>query len=264
MKLLYYTVFFICFSLAVNAQRLPETQSNGMWAPSQLKIDGANREWGAFSAENKRTGLHYTIANDDKNLYLAIMATTNEAVTKIMAGGITFTVNTKGKKKEEDGFSVTYPLVGRTSANRGGGQRMGRQRLSQNKEEQSEKHRDSALTAQRKAQLATVKEIKIAGFKGIADSLISIYNEYGIKAIAKLDEAGAYVYEMAIPLSLLDLTVSDTKELAYQIKLNGRSGGNYAMRTMAGGNARGGNANMASQDLMVPTDFWGKYILQKK
>ena len=40
-----------------------------------LKIDGKANEWGeSFAASNKRTSLLYSLANDDKNLYLVIKA----------------------------------------------------------------------------------------------------------------------------------------------------------------------------------------------
>ncbi len=137
---------------------------------------------------------------------------------------------------------------------------------------------------QRKNQLATVKEIKIAGFKNITDTLISIYNEYGIKTVGLFDAKGEFVYELAIPLSLLELSINDTKEFVYQIKVNGLStagfGGGNGGRTFAGnagGNGGGnfgaprGNAGAgfnggsgSGMDMMSPTDFWGKYSFTKK
>lgn len=273
MKQLYMLLPMLLLSIGVSAQKLPDVQVKSILAPSTVRIDGKNLEWDSFAAENKRTNLWYTIANDDKNLYLAIKANDNETITKIMAGGISFTINTKGKKREQDAFIMTYPLIARASGNRGNmGQN--RQRAGQERQEQSQKERDSMNLAQRKTQLAGVKEIKILGFKQITDTLISIYNEHGIKAVAKMDEQGAYIYEAAIPLSLLEIAAGSSHEIAYQIKLNGLPNtGNFAMRANAapafgGANARGnfgggGNANAARQDLMTATDFWGKYILQK-
>ena len=272
MKLFYTLLPILLLSIGVSAQKLPDVQVKGILAPSTIRIDGKNLEWDTFAAENKRTNLWYTIANDDKNLYLAIKANDNETITKIMAGGISFTINTKGKRREQDAFSITYPLLTRTGGTRGNiGQN--RQRAGQDRQEQGQKERDSINVVQRKTQLAGVKEIKVLGFKQVSDTLISIYNEHGIKAVAKMDEQGAYIYEAAIPLSLLEIAVGSTNEIAYQIKLNGLPNtGNFAMRANAGpafGGARGGNfggggnANATRQDLMTATDFWGKYILQK-
>lgn len=272
---------FILFLLLVatilsQAQKLPDIQNSKMNVPQGLRIDGRLQEWNnTFAAENKRTELCYSIANDEKNIYLAIKSGSQNAVAKIMAGGISFTINVKGKKKEDDAFKITYPIITRNIGRAAGGQGQNRQRVGQNRSEQTQQQRDSITLVQRKTQLAGIKEIKAFGFKDIPDSLISIYNEYGIKAAATIDDLGAYCYELAIPLAVLEISGIDSKEIAYQIKLNGRpeGGGNFAMRTNAGGgfgagNARrnfgGGNANAARQDLMSATDFWGKYPLQKK
>ncbi|MNK24635.1 hypothetical protein D3C87_429460 [compost metagenome] len=266
MKLFYPFLLLYCISITSYAQKLPDVQTTSISAPTTTRIDGKNLEWNTFSAENKRTGLLYTIANDDKNLYLALKATSSETINKIFAGGISFSINAKGKKREEDASTITYPLVGRNNANRGGGGQGGtnRQRMGQGRADQSQEQKDSQLVA--------IKEIKVKGFN-ITDSLISIYNEYGIKAVAKMDEQKAYFCEIAIPLAALEVAVNDKKEIAYQIKLNGRQGGDFTQRSnsgaggFGGGNNRGGfgggNNNAAQQDLMVATDFWGKYIIQK-
>lgn len=273
---LFYAFFLIMLlgNLCSSAQKLPDIQNGSISAPKTLRIDGRNLEWNDFSADNKRTGIFYTIANDEKNLYIAVRAASSETITKIFAGGISFSINTKGKKREEEAFTITYPLIVRNNANRQGAgmgnNRQGQQGMRMNRSDQTEAQRDSIAYEQRKAQLAAIKEIKIKGFAQIPDSLISIYNEYGIKAVAKMDEQKAYFCEIAIPLSVLAINIDEKKEIAYQIKLNGRQGGNFAVRPNAGGfsggNNRGGfggNGNMAQQDLMVATDFWGKYIVQK-
>jgi hypothetical protein len=138
--------------------------------------------------------------------------------------------------------------------------------------------------------LASVKEIKVIGFKDIPDSLISIYNEYGIKAAASFDPSGAYQYELAIPLAALGLSATSPKEFTYNIKLSGRqfgsrdepgrggfngsSGGGFnggsngnrgggETRTRTSGGSFGGDSN-PYMSLFTPTDFWGKYTLAKK
>lgn len=274
MKLFYAFLSLCCISPTIYAQKLSDVQTNSISAPTTIRIDGKNLEWNTLSAENKRTGLLYTVSNDEKNLYLALKATSNETINKIFAGGISFSINTKGKKREEEAHTITYPLIARNNTNRGGGGQgsTNRQRMGQSRAEQSQEQKDSITFEQRKTQLASIKEINIKGF-AITDSLISIYNEYGIKVGAKMDEQKAYFCEIAIPLSALELSVSDKKEIAYQIKLNGRQGGNFTMRPASGaggfggGNNRGGfgagNSNAAQQDLFVATDFWGKYIIQK-
>lgn len=287
MKKIYFVLalgFFVSNSFA---QKLPDVQEVNMQAPANIRIDGKATEWNdTFAAENKRTELFYNIANDDKNLYVIIKSANSSVVNKIMLGGITFTVNAQGKKREKDASSLTYPVIKRANRQQGartGGQGQARQQGGaqggfQNRTQQTQQQRDSAALVQRKTQLATVKEIKVSGFKAITDSLISIYNEYGVKTVASFDQKGAFVYELAIPLSILELSTTSTKEFVYQIKLNGLSsmnfgggggnfgggGGNFGGGNR-GGNGGGGNfGGGGGQDLMSPTDFWAKYSFQKK
>ncbi len=285
MKVILSTLSLAVFATIAFAQKLPDVQSASLSAPTGIKIDGKLTEWnGAFAAENRRTELFYSLANDEKNLYLVVKSSTPAGANKIMLGGISFTVNIQGKKKDKDAFAITYPIISR-SRNQGGrnGQGQGRQggqAGGQNRVQQTQQQRDSAALVMRKTQLATAKEIKVLGFKSITDSLVSIYNEYGIKAVASFDPQGAYVYELAIPLSLLELSPTTGQEIAYQIKLNGMSGMSFGGGNFGGGggngggrqgggfggggNGGGGNFGGGGQDLMSPTDFWGKYILPKK
>ncbi|MVN20320.1 DOMON domain-containing protein [Mucilaginibacter arboris] len=268
-------------------------QQGSIWAPANIKIDAKLNEWNnSLQANNKTTNLYYTIANDDKNLYLAVKSTDQNNSNKIAGGGITFTVNTSGKKKDKDAFVIFFPVVNRASMpnqfrQRGGGGN-GQPQMP-----------DSVRVANMRNQLlASAKEITIKGFKDIPDSVIAIYNEYGIKAAVGYDNNGSFIYELALPLKELGLSTGSTKELAYNIKVNGiqfyrgnrdnndgnpqtaagNNGGRTARgggdgfggggfgggRSGAGGRFGGGNlGGMNMQDMMSPTDFWGKYTLAK-
>jgi hypothetical protein len=269
-----------------SAQKLPNVQEGSVYAPAKVKIDARLNEWdNNLHADNKTTDILYTVANDDKNLYLIIKSTNQMINNKILAGGINFTINTSAKKKEKDAFVVTFPLVdvknlrSMVMQRMGGGAGRGPQQM------------DSAgIASMRKSAVAAAKEIKLVGFKDVADSIISIYNEYGIKAALDYDRNGNLVSELAIPLKYL----GDFKEIAYNIKLNGLNinamfpgagaafaggmpggaggSGNIAVvRADGGGGDFGGGrppAGMPSmsdmQNMISPTDFWGKYVLAKK
>lgn len=279
MNKLYFAALLIFLSINLKAQKVPDIQTTGLNAPLNIRIDGKNNEWGeSFAADNKRTSLVYSLANDDKNLYLVIKGIGAANINKIMLGGITFNVNPDGKKREKESLSITYPLVKRAPRGQGGG-RGGNfgGGGGQNRTQLTTAQRDSASLVNHKAQLTTVKEIKVSGFKSITDTLISIYNEYGVKAAASFDSKGVMIYELAVPLSLLELSVDKPKEFAYQLKVNGLvmsgfggAGGNNGGGR--GGNFGGGGGNFggnggggnAMQDIMSPTDFWGKYTLLKK
>lgn len=285
MNKLYFTCLLWFLAFTASAQKVPDVQTAAFSAPPNVRVDGKATEWGeTLAADNKRTSLSYTLANDDKYLYLVIKGNGTTNINKIMAGGITFNVNTDGKKKEKESFSITYPLIKRATrgqggprqgmAQAGGGQaRGGFGGGAQNRTPLTTAQRDSISAITHKAQLATVKEIKVSGFKNITDSLISIYNEFGIKAVASFDSKGTFVYELAMPLNMLDLSIDQPKEFVYQLKVNGlvmagfggggsNGGGGRGNFGGGGGGNFGGGGN--TQDLMSPTDFWGKYQLIKK
>lgn len=286
-----------------NSQRLNSVQSSSVYAPANAKVDAKADEWGDFQAYNTTTDVFYTLANDDKNLYLVVKSTNQMINNKIVAGGITFTINTNGKKKKDIGsFVATFPLIDMATVR---GQMQSRMRSAT-----GGKPLDStAIAGMRNQAIASAKEIKLEGFKDIPDSVISIYNEYGLKAAVDYDRNGNLVCEMSIPLKYLNLTLDNTQGFAYNIKLNGLNisammGGNMAMRMgdggggmpgggMAGGMGGantvvvtrmggGGGMGMASfggeggrmppgmpsindmQNMVSPTDFWAKYLLAKK
>lgn len=283
LKFTLHTLLFAGFGSSALAQKLPDVQAGSMIAPAGIRADGKNNEWNdSFQALNKRTNLYYTIANDDKNLYLAIKSTDAANNMKIFAGGITFSVNPDGKKKEKESITLTYPVINRGNFRGGGGggggrrQAMGAIGMTMGGGQPfTKERRDSMMAAGQRTQLAQVKEIKISGFKNTTDSVVSIYNEFGIKAVASIGQDNAFFYEVAIPLSALGMTKDTATEFAYNIKLNGfqmpgLDGGGYGGRNGGGGGGgggfgpRGSGGNIDMQSLMSPTDFWGKYILARK
>lgn len=285
-KLSLSSLILLAFSVTGYAQKLPDVQATGLYAPAGIRADGKSTEWNdSFQALNKRTNIYYTIANDDNNLYVAIKSTDAANNTKIMAGGITLSINPDGKKKEKESITLTYPVINRTAMRTGGGQGGARRTMmmgtmtgpASGGQQMSKLQRDSMMAEMQKKQLAQVKEIKINGFKSTTDTLISIYNEFGVKAVANITKENAFFYEIAIPLAALGLSKDSSTEFAYNIKLNGLQmqgfdggGGNMTVRMGGGGGGGnfgprgGGNSNFDFQALISPTDFWGKYTLAKK
>ncbi len=170
---LFFAVFALSFT-CVNAQKLPGIQENSLWAPDNVKIDARLNDWGdKLQAYNKTLGIYYTLANDDKNLYLVVKATDQAIKNKISGGGIDLTINTEGKKSKNGAYVISFPLID-----------------SKNMRSQMSlmgKPMDStAIANARKQVIKTFKEIKLTGFKDITDNVISIYNQYGIKALADI------------------------------------------------------------------------------
>ncbi|HEX7367131.1 MAG TPA: hypothetical protein VF273_08540 [Pelobium sp.] len=270
LKPIYTLAFMLMCVVCVNAQKLPDIQEQNLRI-SKIKVDGNSADWSfPLKAFNKSTGLNYSIANDDQKLYIIIQANDKNTTRKILMGGITFSINEDGKKRSEDLLTLTYPVVTQRSRRSamGGGQRgFGAYQTM------TEEQKDSLQHSFIQKQLETAKDIKIAGFKNVTDTLVSIYNEYSIKAAASFDNSGTYTYEIGIPLKLLPINTD--KEFGYKLKINGlemrnfgRMGGENRRNEGGGGGFQnrtggGGRNSVDFQDLMSPTFLTGKYSLAK-
>lgn len=259
--------------------KLPNVQTANS-TPPPVKVDGDLKEWNnTFQAYNKQTKLFYTISNDDQSLYLIVKSTDLPTSNKIVAGGISFVINTDGKKKDKNAFSLTYPVVTRAGGQGGGGGGRGGFGGGGAPGNRNAAPDSATVAAQHKQTIDAAKEIKVLGFKDIADSLVSVYNEYGLKAAIGYDAAGSYTYELAVPLKLLNITPGSAKDMAYHITVNGitanftpRDGGGQGGGGAGGGGfGGGGNGGRGGQmggpggsDMFAPTDFWGMYSFTKK
>ena len=292
-KIISYTfaALLLTITSALQAQKLPSVQEGSIYAPAVVKADARLNEWGNLQAFNKANGLSYTIANDDKNLYLVVKTDDPNIANKISAGGIDLTINTMGKKSDKDAYVISFPMVDPTKL-RSQMSSMGGMRGGPNGPQQLD---SAAIAKMRKQAVANFKEIKLVGFKDIADSVISMYNDLGIKAAVSYDDKGALISELIMPLKYMGLTGS-TAEFAYNIRLNGLNinammasmginvraleaaagaaggGGNVVVGGFGGGGGGfGGGGGMPRgagmgdmQGMISPTDFWGKYTLAKK
>ena len=86
-----------------NGQKLPKIQEKSIYAPQNIQVNGKSSEWNnTFQAYNKAVEIFYTISNDDKNIYLTVMAKQRDVVDKIIRGGLTFTINKETNKKDKN------------------------------------------------------------------------------------------------------------------------------------------------------------------
>ncbi len=128
---------------------------------------------------------------------------------------------------------------------------------------------DSFMNVNNKQITGKVKEIKTSGIKDV-DSLISIYNQNGIKAAGLFDNKMAFTVEMAVDLKLLNLIGTSPEKLAYHVKLNAL-GMDYTPGINITRDATGEIKSISimrdqapkNQTVMSDTDFWGEYTLAK-
>jgi len=285
------TAFFLLavIPFMVTAQKLPNVQETSLRAPADTKVDGKAIEWNnQFQAYNKATEIFYTLSNDNDKLYLTVQATDLDIINKIICKGIALTINGTGKMKDQEGVAITFPVLNDDAFPRG--QRgEPRSRIPINLDKPDSWPADSFMVVLNKDLSSKAKDIKVKGVKAITDSLISIYNPEGIKAVALFDNKTIFTYELAVPLKYLGLSVKNPKPFVYNIKLvsmnadwteesgHGVSTVASALRVQRQQIRKnyflsatpdfhyylGGPGAPRLYSLMGPTDFWGEYTLAK-
>ncbi|MFD0748789.1 hypothetical protein ACFQZS_01460 [Mucilaginibacter calamicampi] len=253
------------------AQKLPNVQQTSLRAPANVKIDGKAAEWGNFAAYNYATSLHYTMANDDKNLYLAIHATDPNVLAKITQRGIVLVIDPSGKKDDKNAVTVQYPVFevqyknkpNLKFSNAGGLMAVQREAIRSNP--------DSMLAVANNRLKLNDKYIRTAGMVDV-DTLLSVYNDKDIVARQGFEKWESYNYEMSIPLKYLKLPSSAKQAFSYHIVLNGIDLLKDSGMTMTMIDGRmtmkvDGNSALYKKDdfpaLTTTTDFWGEYTLAK-
>ncbi len=238
----------LIFLLAGTRPVLAQKQDQSQWLPSEAKADGKLTEWeGKLSAYNKSTRLSYLMANDETRLYLAVQSVDIAIIAKVMAGGITLTLDFTRKKKD-DGPSLTFPrtTLGYTA------------RPDGNKVSQDFRILRDSVTIN--AAIRDFGEIKVLRFTGVTDSIQSIYNDLEIRT--KMTYAqGTFVYELIIPRSLLARS-DRSGDFDYRVRLNGVPDPiDNPLPPGAPAGTKPGSLSAISAEIRSPTYFWDRYRL---
>lgn len=267
------------------AQKLPSEQPLGVAIPANSKIDGKATEWNdQFLAYNKGTSLFYTIANDDKNIYLVIQAKEPRVIQKFVRGGGSFLFSATGKKEDYNG--IIFPLIGNDITHHA---LIDAALMPDVFSEPQATHltADSLLELANKLILENAKEIKLTGMPAVTDTItdalttkrghfvrlplfyqpgkyISADNQYGIKAAAQFKKGGVITCEIVIPLKLIGVT-NDSQKIKYKVVVNGLmdNSGRIAPGVVITERRVNGVIIDPDADLNNPTYFEGEYMLKK-
>lgn len=269
MRLLQLFLFSAIGILNAHAQKLPNVQEVSLQAPTNIKIDGKAQEWGEFKAHNSATDIFYTIANDDKKLYLVVYIEAGAVVNRAAVGGIKLTVQKNNSKVPNGAVGVKFPYFEKDKRIVFPVKKRG--------EINTPAQGDSIMRVYNQRIASNVKWIYTYGMAG-TDSLLSVYNDKGIQAAGLFDQSRGYTCEMAIDLALLGIS-ADAKQFTYNITINAEpnkmSSAPWIGAFKSGTNADGSNMNetqLAAVNLMfqnsnniiyATTDFWGEYTLAK-
>lgn len=249
------------------AQKLPGIQKNSLRAPAKVKVDGKATEWGnKFQAYNKAIQVFYTVANDDKRLYLVVQTDKREIINKIINGGVSFSINQNDKKTIADAITVTYPVYSRNN------------RAVINFSNLSDALADAVNTIRRDSVMRIcnnsleekAKYIRTNNLPDV-DTLLSIYNVDGIKAKSGFNDKLVYTVELGIDLKLLNIDAANLNRFSYNIRLNAVALDyvpGFEITRDAAGNYAGMSidskiANVYLGTARYDTDCWGQYTLVK-
>jgi len=255
-----------CICERLSAQKLPTIQEKSIFAPSTIKIDGKIDDWhNQFSAYNNSTSIFYSMANDADHVYVVIHASDPLIEKKTLKGGITISI--KGADKYKNWLKITFPLLDAADASNIGFY------LSETNlriiNQSGSKKSDSLLNLMNWSLSNSIKKIGVTGSFLLLDSVISVYNDKGIKAAALFDNKAGLTYEFAIPLKYLP--GNPKNGIDYNIKLNGifshvkivmldpNASPNGAMVEI--GSSITGKSTADIQALNSDTDLSGKYQL---
>ena len=111
-----------------------------------------------------------------------------------------------------------------------------------------------------KEEVAQLNSIELHGFTNLIDGQIALKNDFGIRAVAQLNEMEELICEYALPIKLLQINPYKNDIFACQIKLNGlvlAADRNVAPR----GNPSGPTQ---TNSLLDSTEFWVFYPLASK
>jgi len=235
-------------------------------APANVNVDGKLTEWGdSLALYDVKTKLNYTVANNDTDLYVIAYITDPKLRRKIMAAGITVSVNPEGKKHKT--YSLTYPVPD--------GKAIFKPHTGDDDGEDIQK-----------PSLLQSTTIKVSGFKEVESDVITTNNTYGFKAAIKFDDKHNLVYETAIPIKMLNIKPGKNDEMEINIQVNGierptkaegaegggmggggrgmggggMGGGGRGGRHGGGGSA-GGQGHTDSSGMGEAADFWVKLAL---
>lgn len=198
-----YVFAFLVSPMLGWSQKKAEVIKN-IWAEKAILIDGSISDWkDSLELYNPETKLYYAISNDHENIYLALRNSSQENLTKILARGISFTVNYENNKKAAP--TVIFPVLDRTPGKK-----------------QADSEQPEPEEIQRRI-ISRIKEIKVEGFKELVDGGISLYNTYGIRA-AMAFENNEMIQEIAIPLRLIGIEPNHKDLITYRIRINGFEG----------------------------------------
>lgn len=161
--------------------------STGNWQETPLFVDGDESDWQQpLSFNDTKLGIAYTVTNDTANLYIRLIATNDETISRIIYGGLTVYLNNHGVKETAGAAGISFPTGNM-------------KRQKNNLLNDRAGYRESKRVA-----VDAVQDYALFGFpnsKTQENYDLSRANPEGIRVQIGLNRSGALVYEASIPLT---------------------------------------------------------------
>jgi hypothetical protein len=189
------------------------SKTKAIWQSQPLTIDGNDQDWGKpLPYVVHQENVSYSISNDNRNLYILLATSSRQEQQKIIQGGMSVWINTKGDKSNGDAAGIGYPLDERNDPDR---------KLME--EAQPQRYQNKTIT------LADKRTYALYGFS--KDSTIRNFrygdsNSVGVVMRLDYNNKGDLIYEASIPLQALypghdPATPYTTHDLAVGIWIEG-------------------------------------------
>ncbi len=165
------------------SQKKTKTEEYSFLSIPHIEIDGNLDEWKGHFYQKDSELWQCALALEGDHLYAAVVvkdpALQNEAIMR----GILLNLSYNTKKK--DGAQLLFPVADKESI-----------RALRNDEDRDKSNIKQDI-------LQASRGYLVKGFTKVRDGLLSFQNDYGIKAVAKLDSSNVLLYEASIPLDLI-------------------------------------------------------------
>lgn len=225
-----------------------------LWSPESLKMDGKVSEWPAAAFQfDKKTELHYAVANTGEQIHFALKCTNPAVTRKLLLTGILCVISGKNQDGINQLVQLNIPIAKFISIRSVMG--LGTGGVDRVKSRVT----DSLMRATNREMVGKMKDIGITGIPAISDSVISIYNDEGILVRALIDKDDIYTVELALPLKFLPL---GQKQLDIKIVSKGLELDERTVAMMEGGIPIGLGDQLRPLTIFAATrTISGRYIL---
>jgi len=165
------------------------TMGQSAWQAKPVTVDGNPTEWSLpLRFSDSKSGLQYTITNDESNIYMAIRATEQQIQMKILMAGMQIWINPDGKFKKTAG--IQFPLPGKPDP----------KAMNENMHpgvQQGKKPGTMNMANQFKMQ---DPKVTLSGFLPEYNGTFNADETKGIKAAINWDSDNIMTYELCVPL----------------------------------------------------------------